>query len=149
MSNIIIPLRFSPLLLTWLALLHAGAVLCLTPIAMPLSLHVALIGLIAGSFFYHYLRQKRLQVFQHLEWHADTQRWLLTDVTRQHECVVSLKPGSWLMEHFLLLPFSAKALSGKVSLLFAFDRYSINELKQLRIAVLQHQYFLKQNPFSS
>lgn len=144
MSNIIIPLRYSPLLLTWLALIHAGAILCLVPISMPLSLHGCLLLGIGLSFCYGAKRQQRLCRFQQLEWRVDSQAWFLSDSERQYECRITLKTDCWLTEHFLLLPFFAKELSGNISLLFAFDQYSRFELKQLRLAVLQHQQFLKQ-----
>ncbi len=141
MSNILLPLRFSLLALTWLLLIHAGALLCLVPLALPFSLQLSVSVLIALSFYFAYARLKRVCLFDQLEWQAESQTWLLTDHARTREWELCLKPGCWLHEHFVLLSFSRKdqPSSGRISLWFAFDRYSRQELTYLRSTVLQHQ----------
>lgn len=140
MSAIVIPLKSSPWLLTWLAASHVGALVCLLPMPLPLSVRLTLMLLIGLSFYYGCLRQKRLRVFQQLEYQATSQTWILSDFERAIECSVRLKPGCWLTEHFLLLNFSSTAYSGKITLLFSADHYSRQALSQLRAAVLNNQY---------
>lgn len=125
--------------LTWLLLIHAGALLCLVPMALPLSLRLSVMLLISLSFYLCYVRLKRTQCFVQLEWQMESQAWLLTDAARSRECQLRLKSGCWLHEHFVLLKFNSKELSGAISLWFAFDRYSAQELTALRLAVLQTQ----------
>lgn len=144
MQNVILPLRFSLIPLTWLVLIHAGALLCLQPIAMPVALRLTLCLAIFLSFGLHCRKQARLKGFRQLQWRTDSQSWYLSDATGEHEITLRLRPGCWLTEHFLWLSFSALEWSTRVSLLFAFDQYTAQELKQLRRAVLsQHRSITK------
>lgn len=144
MSNVSLPLRFSPLALAYLALIHLGAVLCLVPLHLSLATHVIMLLGIVLSFVYACQRHRRLRVFQRLEWQVEPQSWQLSDAAGQYSVTLRMRPGCWVAEHFVWLAFKAEGWPGSLSLLFAFDQYSVYELKQLRRAVLQHQHFLKQ-----
>ena len=140
MQNVILPLRFSLIPLTWLVLIHAGALLCLPPITMPLALRLTLCAAVFLSFGLSCRKLARLRIFRQLQWRVESQSWHLFDETGRHEVTLLLRPGCWLTEHFLWLSFSAKEWSAQVSLLFALDQYTTQELKQLRLAVLNHRH---------
>lgn len=137
MQNVILPLRFSVIPLTWLVLIHAGALLCVQPMPMPLALRLSVCLAIFLSFCWQCRKLARVKFFQQLQWRTDSQSWCLSDDKGEHEVTLHLRPGCWLTEHFLWLSFSVKEWSSPISLLFAFDKYSPQELKQLRGAVLQ------------
>lgn len=140
MQNVILPLRFSVIPLTWLVLIHAGALLCCQAIPIPLPLRLTLSLAIAISFSVNCQKLARLRAFRQLQWRTDTQSWHLSDARGEQEVTLRLRPGCWLSEHFLWLSFSAVEWSSQVSLLFAFDQYTAQELKQLRCAVMNQRH---------
>lgn len=142
MSTVIVPLRFSRWLWTWLALVHVGALACLVPIPMPLSWRILLTLAILLSFLYYAQRQSYLKTFDHLEWRPEQHAWVLSNHQRSQELLVTLRPGAWVTEHFLWLAFESPQRPKFISVWFGWDQYSGDELKQLRRAILQ-QHFLQ------
>ncbi len=127
-------------LFKFMILLHAGALLCLIPVAFPLWLKALLTLLLISYFFrFHYTYRKQIeaQKFCVLQLSRKNKWTILNNTSAVQK--LELEPGAFVHSTLLVLNFACED-GKKLSFILTPENVEANSLRRLRVRLLHDKW---------